>query len=72
MARHDNFNMTMKDFPGARRVTTENGRVWLFDGKQFATKREMYLYKFPPKLSKVSDVHTPENPSTGFDETLAD
>jgi len=42
MARRDGFNATMKDFPGARRVTTDKGRMWVFEGKEFATKREMF------------------------------
>jgi hypothetical protein len=50
MSKKSSFAFVKKDFPGLERVIDENGkRVWKFDGKTFDTKREVYLYKYPPQ-----------------------
>ena len=66
MARRDGFNIRLKNFPGARRVTTEHGRMWVFDGKFFATKREIYDYVHPAPVKLPQ-----EQPAVVLDENAA-
>jgi len=64
MAKKDGANIRKADYAGLRRVTKSDGsRVWLFDGIEFDTKRQVYAYAHPApvKLPDVAPADTAAN-----------
>jgi hypothetical protein len=62
MAKNSGHPFVKKNFPGMKRITTEHGgRVLLFEGKEFETKQDIYLYKNPPKSGIDGEVEKAQN-----------
>lgn len=42
--KHGGFKMSKSDYPGLKRVKIDGRMVWMYDGKTFGTKRDVWTY----------------------------